>query len=236
MPNQNTLRKIVYPGGAGGFLPSDFPYIKTWQEPDGLLYNGSNFIHQWTDISGNGNHLLQATETNKPLRVAGLLNGYDGVRFNGVDNFLKTLDFTWNQPETIYIVFNQVSWINTDRIFDGKILNSGNFTQKTSSPNLLIHAGVTFGEISDFTIGSFHIGTIIFNGANSLIQHNNGTTLLGDAGTNDMGGFTLAAAGDSSLFGNIEVMEKIGYDTITHTAEQRTQVKNYLSTKYNIAL
>ena len=219
------------------FLPTDLPNLKTWYKPDGLLYNGSNFIHQWTDISGNGNHLLQATETNKPLRVTGLLNGYQGARFDGVDNFLKAVGFTWNQPEMIYIVFNQVSWTMNDKIFDGNAISTGVFFQDAITPEMKIYAGVLSPADANFIIGSFYIATIIFNGANSLLQHNNSTEWTGDASTINMGGFTLGARADGTTqFANIEVMEIIGYYTVAHTADERTTVKNYLSTKYNIAL
>lgn len=219
-------------GGARGFSPIDLADIKIWVKPDGLLYNGSNLIHQWTDASGNGNHLLQATETNKPLRVAGLLAGHQGARFDGVDNKLKAVGFSWTQPETIYCIFNQVTWVNGDGIFDGNANSGGKIQQTDGSPKLQISAGVNLGTVNTFTIGNFKIATVIFNGVNSLFQEGNNTAITGDAGSNDMDGIVLGATGGETLFGNVEIMEFIGYSGM-HTSDERTQIKDYFTSKYN---
>lgn len=221
-------------GKTAVFSPSDLANLKIWFKPDGLLFNGGNLIHQWTDASGNGNHLLQAVETNKPLRVAGLLNGFQGVRFDGVDNSLKAVNFTWNQPETIYIVLNQVSWTINDSIFDGATVGRGRMNQEASTPRLRITASVGSAINADFTIGTFHIGTVIFNGVNSLLQHNNDAAWTGNAGTNNMGGFILGKdGGGATRWSDIEVMEVVGV-AAAHNATQIAQVGDYLNAKYSI--
>ena len=80
------FRDIAFLGQ--GVTPAAFPGLAGWWDADSLGYadgtaidNGSN---KWTDRSGNGNHLIQATAANQPVLKTGIINGRAVVRFDGV--------------------------------------------------------------------------------------------------------------------------------------------------------
>jgi len=205
------------------FDPTDAAGMKAWyRKGTGITVTGAG-VSKWADQSGNGNDLLQATDTSRPSEEA------DGsILFDGVDNYLKAVAFTLEQPETIYILFKQVSLIFSQRILDGNALNLGGLFFVGTSATLDAYAGSAIGNNTDYTQGNYSVVTTIFNGASSLLQVDNNTPVTGNASTNDMGGFTLGAAGDASNFGNVQVKEVAIYND-AHDAATRAKVIAYLS-------
>lgn len=209
--------------GKAGFSPTDLAGLTAWfKYNSGITVTGAG-VSQWDDASGNGNNLLQATDTNRPSKEA------DGsILFDGVDNYLKANAFTLEQPETIYILFKQVSLIFSSRVFDGNALNLGGLFFVGTSDTLNAYAGASIGNNTDFALGVYSAVTTIFNGASSLLQVDNNTPVTGNASTSDMGGFTLGAAGDLGNHGNIQVKEVAIYNT-SHDADTRAKVIAYFN-------
>lgn len=187
------------------------------------ITSSATLVSQWDDASGNGRHLKQTTDTNKPA-----LQSDNSILFDGSDNYLKCDSFTLNQPETVYVLGKLVSWTANDSLFDGNALNSGRIFMRTATPNQAIKAASSVADNAELAIGSLGVIVAIFNGAASLLQINNGAPATGDAGSNNMGGFTLGARGDvGSAFGNVQVHEVILY-SVAHGAAQRAQNVRYL--------
>jgi hypothetical protein len=89
-----------------------------------ITKDGDGLVSVWADKLGSGNDLIQADGAKQPLYSA------NGILFNGSDEFLKTGTIaTLVKPETVYIVFKQVTWANGDRIFDGRTRTSGQLYQ-----------------------------------------------------------------------------------------------------------
>lgn len=189
----------------------------------GITVTGAG-VSQWSDQSGNARHLLQGTDTNRPALQA------DGsILFDGVDNYLKCSTFTFAQPETIYLLFKQVTWTASDYIFDGNTLNSGECIQSTSSPIIVVGAASTIGGNGNLAVDTYGVLSVVISGASTLSQVNNTTAVTGNSGLGDMAGFTLGGKGNAAnAFGNIQVKEVILYSG-AHDATTRAQVINYLA-------
>lgn len=167
--------------------------------------------------------MKQGTDTNRPALQA------DGsILFDGADNFLKCDAFTLAQPETVYLLFKQVTWTASDRVFDGDASVSGAMRQVTASPQLGIITGTSAVGTVSLTLDTYGVIAAVFSGASSLVQLNNGTPASGDAGSADMGGFTLARTGGGGNEGNIQVKEVI-LCAAAHDAATRARVIRYLS-------
>ena len=208
------------------FLPSHLEGLKLWTKfNSGITVTGAG-VSQWDDVSGNGNHLKQATDTNRPSLEA------DGsILFDGADNFLKATSFTLVQPETIYLLMDAVSWSDGDRIFDGNTSNTGGMLQSGGTPNILAWAGAAGAVSSELTLGSYHVLCNVFDHDNSLntLQIDKNTPSTDTAfGTNDMSGFSLATIGNGGSYANIQVKEVLVYST-AHDAATRAKVIAYLS-------
>ena len=183
-------------------------------------------VARWADQSGNGNDLLQADPAKQPELTA------TGVRFNGIDNVLKTAPFTLEQPEFIYAVFKVITWVKDKDLWDGNATFSMMARSVNSSPNISIYAGGFSAANGGLAIDTYGIVRALYNGSESKLQINLNETILENIGTNDAGGFTLGARGAADFsFTNTEWKEKI-IRKIKDTPIGEKDIYNYLAARY----
>ena len=203
------------------FLPSDLINLTAWfRFNKGITVTGAG-VSQWDDASGNDNHLLQATDTNRPSKEV------DGsILFDGVDNFLKTQVFALHQPCTVYLLVKQVSWSAPDALYDGNELITGAVLQTAPSPGIAANGLAALNL--DLLVGVYGALATVFNGVLSSIKVNNGVETTGDTGISPMDGFTLGAAATAVLHSNIQVKEVVIYSG-AHDEATRVQMADYLN-------
>lgn len=172
---------------------------------------------------GNAKDLLQGTGTNQPAYSAGV------ITFDGADNYLKTNAFTLNQPTTVYFVGNPVSWTNGDVIFGSQSGTTAYVRQDTSTPQIEAYAGTASTNDSNFAVGSYAVLSVVFNGANSVLQINNNSAVTGDFGAGVLGGLTLGAAATPASYFNGAFKECVVF-AAAHDATQRASVIAALNT------
>lgn len=217
-------------GSARKFVPSDLPNLAAWFAFTRGITSVAGLVSQWSDQSGNGRHLKQATATNQPA-----LQSDGSILFDGVDNFLKCDPFTLNQPETVYIVFKAIVWTQTVRYFDGNASGSGILSPDSATPDMRIFAGSSAANNTNLAINAYGAVACVFNGASSVLQVNNTAPATGDVGVGNMGGFTVGANGANANFANIQVKEVVLYSA-AHDANQRQTVINYLASVGQVSI
>lgn len=68
----------------GIFLPTDWPSLSLWISADGQVQTDvANRVTQWTDMSGQGNNVVQTNAAKQPLLVPNVFNGKPVIRFDG---------------------------------------------------------------------------------------------------------------------------------------------------------
>lgn len=155
----------------------------------------------WTDRSGNGRTL---TFTNTPT-----LSSKDGtptVILNGTDEYGRLEAFTLEQPTTVIIVFKTLTLTGGKRVFDGNAGNSmGLFL--VAGGVLSMYAGAQISGLGDpYGEDTWDMHYCVYNGAISYYQKNSDTPVIGNAGTNDAGGFNLGSFNGTINASNIEVI------------------------------
>lgn len=223
-------------GGSAVVLPSSFPPIIEDSNTVGwylsndlstITKDASDFMSEWRDFLGSGHDLLQAFGTSQFKWTI------DGVLADGIDNFMQTLAFTFNQPEQIYMVFQAKSWASNDYFIDGGGDNTGFVRQTGTNPETDAYAGAVSSR-QDFPLNIFGIIRILFNGASSKYIVNDNIPITGNFGSINAGGFTLGSKGSLiSGFSNIQVKE-ILLRKIVDTAQDEQDIYDYLKNKYSI--
>src|SRR5574343_1926806 len=191
------------------------------------------FVSKWADSLLSGNDLENRRGSGEPTL------GADGITFSCTSacGMRTPAIASLAQPITVYFVAKQLAYTSGRYLFDGRLADSGELAQSGTNPNLIIYAGAILNN-NTATINDFQIYTVVFNGANSIIQVNQLTAATGNAGTGNMGGLTIGAAGANDFvsfasLSNITVkgaIQRTGADT----AGNRTIIQNYLKTYYGI--
>ncbi|MCX7697697.1 MAG: PKD domain-containing protein [Bacteroidales bacterium] len=181
------------------------------------------------DNSGNGYHLQQNTVANQPFVIQNGLNYHKVLRFSGNQWMEKDFGTNYNQPVTIFLIFNITNNTGLHFIFDWY---SPRFTSYLSSNSLYQFAGIGGFFLSYFSTFPFILLRLEYNGANSKIVINESILTVGHPGTNHMAGFLLGRASFTTLYNLIgDVAEILIYNRIL-TLSEITSVRNYLYNKY----
>jgi phage gp46-like protein len=179
-------------------------------------------VSQWDDYSGHGRHLTQADVDKQPTLI-----GNKRLSFDGVNDYMNTIDFDLIQPTTVYFRGSQRGWINNYRFYDGTNLNSGTLYQSVSQPLVNAYAGMAIGsnQILDLNVTSNIV--VVFNKENCLFQIDNRSPVVGNAGNRDMGGIVLGNSADHTKPGEIEAEEIIIFSD-AHNEQEIAQTMSYL--------
>lgn len=165
--------------GTAASLPSDISGLQLWYKADqitGLV--DADPVTTWTDLGALLKDLTQVTAGNKPSYRTNVVNSLPVVRFDGTDDRMATASFTSvPQPTTFFIVVKSNN-ASKDRYFDsaGRQL----FGNDTSGYEMYAGSSLLTGGTRDT---SWHVFTIIFNGASSRARKDGTSTITGNPGT-----------------------------------------------------
>lgn len=97
------LGTLAGASGGGPFTPGSLPNLVTWVRSDTVV--GSP-VSQWTDLSGNGNHIVQATLAKRPAINASdaQYNGLPSLAFDGTTTAMATVGNITLGAYTVWMV------------------------------------------------------------------------------------------------------------------------------------
>lgn len=219
---------------SGGFTPTSITGLKVWLKADSLGLADGTSVSSWSDSSGSGNNVAQATSGNQPVYKTGIVNGNPIVRFDGVNDLLATSgSIAVSQPFTLFAVFKVPASApaGNQAVVCGSNPYPGFFLNPTNGP--LMYGG-TSNVGSGTYDGAFHYFTGIFNAASSVFYRNGVSAGTGNPGTGGFGTFGVGSLADGSgqRYAG-DVAETLLYNS-SLSATDRGNVESYLATKYGL--
>jgi hypothetical protein len=189
----------------------------------GITVTGQG-VSRWADQSGNGNDLLQTTNSQRPPLQA------DGsMIFDGITEFLATGVITLVQPETVYLLARSVTWVLSSTIWDGTTASTSSLFHSNTTPKVSIYSGAVADENSNWPVNTYAIVCVVYNGPNCLTQINNTAPVTGDSGSaGALNGFSLGGITGAAQFANLQAKEALVFP-VAHDAATRARVIGYLA-------
>jgi hypothetical protein len=211
-------------------LPTVFslgkPYF--WGMASQVEKDALNYVSKMIDMSGNGNDVIQGTQTNKPLWVDDELNGHPVLTFSGNQRLYKALSI--HPPYTIMVV-----WKETNGYTNPNVVVSGNTNSEMyTGCYMYIQPGYIYAaapvQIYYFrNHGDYYQNTFTFGIRYGMYE--NSIKMTGNnPGTNSITGLYIGGQ-TYSLSGNLA--EVIIYNKAL-TDIDRQKVETYLMNKYGL--
>jgi len=229
------------------FNPKTFGNLIFWGDAANTVVDSSGRVQTLLDRSGNNYHANQSNTLLQPKKVDNTIfcNQKPVLRFDGIDDFLETIDFSppLSQANTFFFVWRINGANNASGnqvLLSGASGSTNSIAYTTSSPNrITMIAGSTIGY--NKTIPFNHqITTALFNTTTSNVRENGVSQSLFSGTTNtastNVGTLSMSKLNLGNLYGtgnnmNGEVAEVLFYNS-NLTTTQRAEVEQYLRFKY----
>lgn len=189
-------------------------------------------VTQWTDLSGNGYHLVQLTAAYQPLFT------YDGtrnvLRFDGVADYIKCpIAFPWVQPEYVMLVMKSVLTGGVTAAWTDGFTNNSFACCDGGTNKLYEYCGSWSAAGPTWLDNTFQCYEFVVNGASSAAAINNAAwTTIGNSGASNANGLTIAAGGAAiSGFTEGDYCMVLGYNRIPDS-DERSRIYRYALSKY----
>jgi hypothetical protein len=216
-------------------IPSEIGGLVVWFDASTLNLSHNDPVTLWEDMSGNNrNAIAPNATTDKATFLENQINGLPSVRFSE-SRLDANLGASFNQPNTIFIVYSQNLAGAATIVFDGNGVYNRNYLQRNANATYGMGASTVFNVNATSVVGEFFIATLIYNTANSSFRKNGITSNAGfNIGANPMSIFRLGAnlAGTKNARG--DYAEVLFYNRLL-TDGEIIGVESYLKSKYGFA-
>ena len=234
-----------------------------WYKSESLssAYANGDPISSWSDSSGNGRDITQATSANQPLAIASAVNGYMSADFDGSNDLLSSGSYTQSGLVTASIVVAFDSYAT----YNGLIAVHGASSPSWGvNPTYLNFLNTSNGDFATQYVSSSYfqtqvrnIGTLVLptstyviltlaNNDQNTIHRMNGVSLASGsiaAGASSVPYPSSSTAyihvGNSGLSNGVlngKIAEIVVYDAVDKDCAESIWVEGYLADKYAITL
>ncbi len=233
--DQNLSNGLVGYWKTDGFDPSSISNLAMWEKADAITgVSNGGAVATWSDSSGNGRDLTQATSGNRPTYQTNVVNGKPVVRFSAASSQHITNSTNFTTPVTVIYVGKQTGGANQrvlTSVGNNWLLGFWNGAKNVAYLNgWVAGAGVPGSPATDT---SWHVYSAVETGSLSSV-YGDGTLLAsnasGVAGPNGISIGCWAFSGVTEC-SNADVAEVLVYNSAL-SGNDRAAIENYLNRKY----
>lgn len=215
---------------SSSLTPDQIAGLQLWYAANAITgKSDGDTVTSWTDAGSQGKNLAEAT--NPPTYRTNVINSLPVVRFDGTNDTMTAAAITSiSQPLTVFMVVKSNN-LSKDRYWDTRITGRTLFGNDTSGYELYAGSAVLTGGTRDT---SWHIFTVIYNGASSIARRDGTSIITGNPGTNAMAPeFVVGSDGLGGDFMSGDVAECGVYNSALSTANHNALGQG-LATKYGL--
>lgn len=216
------------------FDPLSIAGCKVWLDAADvatITKDGSNFVSQWNDKSGEANHVAQGTGAYQPLYVSAT----NSIDFDGTDDDLYRATYVngaLSQPNTIFYV-GTIPTANSVVVYDGGTNTTRHLFYSSGGSKYTIYAGANVGTVA--VNGAKAQFTCHFNTSSSSIRRNKSSVESSlNPSTQTMNGIELGGfSGNHTGISDTHINEILVYNG-TLASGDRDDIEDYLATKWGL--
>jgi hypothetical protein len=211
--------------------------LKQWLKANAIVgLVDTDPVSSWSDSSGNGNTVTQATAGNRPTYRTGVINSLPVVRFDGTDDYLQAAAAIVSAaPHTM------IACVRPTSVAAGVARFAGGGGYRWGR-NGALGRFTTFGVLDYdtmpalYTVNTAHIVSYLFDSSFDLSYYLNSAFVETVAGSADGGGIGNFTVGDGAAAVEPwtgDIAEILLYDTAL-SATNRQNAEAYLLSKYGL--
>lgn len=207
--------------------------IAVYDAAQGITLNGSD-VSAWTDDSGTGNDLAQATALDQPAFNSSAVS----VDFDGTDHFMPLSGTTWvggdkSQPHTVIGAFAFSG--GGVRVCYAGLTGTTEMNMHISSGDYRINAGTTLAATATTVTATQKIHTNVYNTASGKMYIGGGATIAaGSVGNELTEGFVMGANPAGTSNGILSMKYLVIFNKLL-TDTELDQVGFYLQNRYSLS-
>lgn len=222
----------------GGVVFSTQQATKVNQIPQSLKDGNCVGYFDFLDISNmaiTGSEISEITDKlGSEVKMTGSCTFNElGAIFNGISHFMQSeLIASLKNKVSIYAVIKQITWTSGRFFFDGTATNHCGVSQFGTYPQIRMQSGLTSIFNNDMPLDVYVLLRVRFDGANSTIQVNDNTMIVGNPGNRDMGRLVVGRGGGGTGNGNFQITDLI-VRSVFDAADDYQEIGDYLKKKLN---
>lgn len=202
-------------------------------------------VARWEDQSGNGRDATQGTLNDRPVLKTSVQNSKNGIRFDGLNDFMTTASFAHSVPLTIFLVCKRLSNTGSQGDYNRLIEHGSNngvciLTRSAGGGNKIHYqyasADITdsgVDPLTDTKIYEYFVDSASPRNLTFRINNANETTATRVGTPTTPSVFNLVQYGGGSYNANVELYE-LCYYNVKITDSERDSVRDYLNTKWSV--
>jgi hypothetical protein len=198
----------------------------------------NGFVTTWYDQSGNSRNATQSTAVNQPQIVSsGVIvkqNNKPAMNYDGVNDNLRTINFSLVQPENLFFVHK---WLAINKgaftfqyMIDG--FNGDTMVYREVGGRINVLADTTLYNNTQGANLNQNLSSVLFSGSNSNYYLNNALIASGNAGSLNGGGISIGLHPGLGRYGNFSFQELIVYPSNKNS--NRSGINSNINTYYSI--
>ena len=232
--------------------PASIPGLQLWLDATRGLFDATSggspvttdgaSVARWEDQSGNSRNASQATSGNRPILKTSVQGGKNGIRFDGINDFMATSSFAHSVPLTLFLACKRLSNTGSSGDFNRIIEHGSNdgtaiVTRATGlidyqyatneGTNSLVNPG-TDTKVYEYFVDSSSPRNLTFR-----VNNGNQTTATRSQTPATPAVFNLSQFGGGGFNSNIEIYE-LCYYNVKITDSDRAKVRDYLNRKWGV--